>query len=452
VHFIAAPPSRRQINVAIAVAVAAVVLTAAVLPFAGLPGPSYPRLVLGYGVGEVMAYISTSILLLSEAAILSNVGRAVLGAAYLFAASMIIPAVALMPEPYEASSVFYGTWMLSFADGGFAALSPLYVLRANDQAQEAPQISRHIIGAVSLVAVGCGLTWLLVAQLPPISQVGGYGPLINLVAGPSVVLLNAGAIIAVGTQLRARTPVDLWLMLMLLASCIDAGLTLLGHERFSIGWHFARIISLGGACALLLPASMEITALFRRLAAANRLLDRMANIDSLTGLANRRQFDFSLSEEYRRDRRSRTPLALITLDIDRFKQLNDTYGHSVGDECLRRVAVVLRNATRRSGDIAARVGGEEFAVLMAATDMEQAVSVAERICTGVRELNIPHVASDQGRVTVSAGVAVLMADSGHDDRWLVGAADRALYAAKSGGRNRVVRASEAPGAERALST
>jgi diguanylate cyclase (GGDEF)-like protein len=441
---IAEPPSRRQIHLAIAAAVTVVTLTAAVLPFGKLPGPFYPQLALGFGIAEVMAYLSTSILLLSEAAILRNAGYARLGAAYLFAASMFIPGVALVPDPYEARGASYGTWLLLFLDGGFALLSLLYVLRANDDAHVSPQIRWHIIGALLLALLGCGLTWFLVAELPLIPQVGGYGPLIELVAGPLVLLLSVGAMLAVGIRLRARTPADLWLMFMLLANVIDIGLTLVGNERFSIGWYFARIISLGGASALLLPMSMEIIALVRRLAESNQLLDRMAYTDTLTGLANRRQFDRTLSEEYRRAQRNGTSLALIMLDIDQFKRLNDTYGHSAGDECLRRVATVLRDTARRSGDTAARVGGEEFAILLASTNIEQAVSVAEQICAGVRELNILNIASDRGTVTVSVGVAVLVAGCGLDDRWLVGAADRTLYEAKGGGRDRIVAVSAPP--------
>jgi diguanylate cyclase (GGDEF)-like protein len=439
-QLIAEPPSRQQVLVAIAVAVVIGTITVAILPFADTFGPDYPRLMLGGGIAEVMGYLGISILLLSEAAILENAGRAVLGAAYLFAASMFIPAVALIHEPFQLRGIAQGTWILLFLDIGFALLVLLYALRAHDESEASPSIARHIIGALMLAAASCGSTWLLLTLLPP--QSGGSGLVVTIIVVWLDLLLNAVALVVAAVRLRARTPADLWLLLVLLTNCIEVVLTVLGHDRFTYGWYLARFISLGGTFALLLPVSTEITALFRRLAEANRMLDRMAYADTLTDLPNRRQFDLTLLEEYRRARRTGAPLAMIMLDIDRFKQLNDQHGHPAGDECLQRVAAVLSDTARRTGDIAARIGGEEFAVLLAATDLPQAMYVAEQIRSGVKALNIPYTGNDSGAVTVSAGVAVLLAESGRDHRWLVGAADRALYKAKSGGGDGVVMAAE----------
>jgi diguanylate cyclase (GGDEF)-like protein/PAS domain S-box-containing protein len=176
-----------------------------------------------------------------------------------------------------------------------------------------------------------------------------------------------------------------------------------------------------------------------RLAEANRQLEVLAAQDALTGLANRRTFDEALSREYRRSLRERSHLGLVMIDVDRFKSLNDRYGHPVGDECLRRVSGAIASVLRRSSDLAARYGGEEFAVLLPGTDETGTSAVAEQIRLTIMALAIEHADSPDHVMTVSVGVAAL-ASNGPDGGFesLVQAADRALYAAKDSGRNTVV--------------
>lgn len=172
--------------------------------------------------------------------------------------------------------------------------------------------------------------------------------------------------------------------------------------------------------------------------AQNRLLQQLLSTDSLTGIANRRHFDYALADEWRRCARSRTPLSLLMIDVDHFKSFNDHCGHVRGDQCLRQVATLLSQGARRPGDLVARYGGEEFVCLLPNTDSGGAAAVAERLRAGVREARIPHPASPIGTVvTVSAGVATLHPPAGSGDE-LVTLADRALYVAKENGRNRVV--------------
>ena len=178
----------------------------------------------------------------------------------------------------------------------------------------------------------------------------------------------------------------------------------------------------------------------QKLDAANRELRHVAIQDSLTGIANRRHFDDSLKQEWRRALRARRPLALILFDIDYFKQYNDVYGHQAGDECLRAVAGNLARHARRPGDWVARFGGEEFAVVLSETDARGAVHLAEQMRAAIDALAIPHSGSAVGRtVSISAGVASMVPESatGEPDE-LVQWADAALYDAKRQGRNRVV--------------
>lgn len=183
----------------------------------------------------------------------------------------------------------------------------------------------------------------------------------------------------------------------------------------------------------------------RRLREANESLQLLSLQDGLTDIANRRHFDDSLIQEWRRARRQESPLALVFLDIDGFKEFNDSQGHLEGDRCLRTVAALLQASLQRAGDLAARYGGDEFAVLLSGCDAVQAEAVAESLRRRVAELRIPHPASRSGSLlTISAGVAALVPTARQAASVLTKRADEALYAAKRSGRNRVVRAPDLP--------
>ena len=177
----------------------------------------------------------------------------------------------------------------------------------------------------------------------------------------------------------------------------------------------------------------------RGLELVNTQLERLSVTDALTLLYNRRYFDGALQDQLHLSQQTGQPLALLILDLDHFKQLNDRYGHAFGDDCLRAVGKVLASHTQRHGEIAARYGGEEFVALLPNANQDAAVRVAERIRLAISELRLTH---DEGPVslTASIGVACLASDEGPSAQTLFQAADAALYAAKHGGRNRVVAA------------
>jgi diguanylate cyclase (GGDEF)-like protein len=165
---------------------------------------------------------------------------------------------------------------------------------------------------------------------------------------------------------------------------------------------------------------------------------RMAEVDGLTGVCNRRHFQVLLSREAERSRSGGQPLALLLADVDRFKDVNDRHGHPAGDAVLQHVARILSRRLRRS-DVVARYGGEEFAVLLPGTDREAAASLAEELRREIESTAAALPApAEPIRVTMSFGVASLPSDAA-EEAALVAAADRALYHAKHGGRNRVER-------------
>jgi diguanylate cyclase (GGDEF)-like protein len=182
----------------------------------------------------------------------------------------------------------------------------------------------------------------------------------------------------------------------------------------------------------------ELRAAKAALETLNGSLRSLALHDGLTGLANRRQFETVLNAEFNRAMRNGTSLALVMLDVDHFKQYNDIYGHPAGDDCLRKLSQAVAKVQNRAGDLAARYGGEELAVLLPRTDLAGALAVAEKIRVAVKELQIPHTGNPAGIVTISAGVEAFAPARGRSVALeLVQAADQALYAAKSSGRDHV---------------
>jgi diguanylate cyclase (GGDEF)-like protein len=164
-------------------------------------------------------------------------------------------------------------------------------------------------------------------------------------------------------------------------------------------------------------------------------LENLSITDALTGIANRRHFEWRLSEEIERARRYKYPLSALMLDLDHFKQVNDNYGHQIGDIVLQQVAQRLRRILRRT-DFLARYGGEEFIVLAPQTPADRALILAERLRQVIAESPIPVADNLQIHITISIGVAVFP-NHAQNESELIGAADSALYKAKQMGRNRV---------------
>lgn len=196
-------------------------------------------------------------------------------------------------------------------------------------------------------------------------------------------------------------------------------------------------IELAYAISEHLAIALQQSGLYVRLQEANASLKRLAEIDGLTQIANRRCFDNRLDHEWNRHHREAQPLSLLLCDLDYFKLYNDAYGHQAGDDCLRQVAQTIENCLRRSTDLVARYGGEEFAIVLQNTGLGGAKQVAESIIKEIQQLRIPHRASEVGEcVTVSLGVTCCLPSDNHMSlEEMIAAADRALYDAKNHGRN-----------------
>ena len=228
--------------------------------------------------------------------------------------------------------------------------------------------------------------------------------------------------------LGKREALAAWKLEAMLSVLVVCGLLALTG---GIGWMLIRAMGRRNA------VESELRNTQQQLLDSNQQLERLAMHDALTGLANRRCFDETLVQEAGRARRSGTSLALLMIDIDHFKQYNDTYGHPAGDACLQQVARVLSTCIRRPPDLVARYGGEEMAVILPDTHSAGAAVVAGLILERLAQAPIAHASSPFAQVTVSIGVACTT--PGASDSWqsLLERADQALYAAKAAGRNRL---------------
>ena len=177
----------------------------------------------------------------------------------------------------------------------------------------------------------------------------------------------------------------------------------------------------------------------KELELANEELQRIARIDALTGIANRRYFDEVFFNEYNRAIHEQRSISLLMIDIDFFKKYNDNYGHVSGDNCLKKVTQAISKEVHRSGEIIARYGGEEFVVLLPNTDTKEAMLVANKIIHSVSSLKTPHCSSTVcAYVTISIGATTMANFKGYNQLDLLKIADKALYMAKENGRNQVM--------------
>lgn len=204
-----------------------------------------------------------------------------------------------------------------------------------------------------------------------------------------------------------------------------------------------RAWTIGGGMAaldvLLILGAVLFAHQYRKRITAEQQLQRLADTDGLTGLGTRRMLDATLDIEWRRAQRCHQPLSILMIDVDHFKNYNDSYGHIAGDDVLRVVARCIKDSLRRPGDFAGRYGGEEFCVLLPNTDLQGAIQVAETIRGAILAQNLPHAASPDGVLSVSIGVGAFDGAevSQSTIEALVDRVDQRLYEAKTAGRNRV---------------
>lgn len=263
---------------------------------------------------------------------------------------------------------------------------------------------------------------------------------------PDIILLDAllpdidGFEIA--RRIRAKETADEWTAIIFLTSMtkdedLVHGITAGGDDYLMKPVSQVVLQAKISAMRRLIEMQRKLVETTHQLNAANRELQRLSTTDGLTGIANRRLFDELLMREWRRCMRTKKPVALVMVDVDHFKQFNDTYGHQAGDSCLKAVAQQMARSAPRASDVAARYGGEEFALILGDTEMDGALWVANYIRQNIADLKMPHKHSPFKHVTVSCGVAAIIPNDKASPKTLIMSADHALYLAKDQGRNQV---------------
>ncbi len=448
------PAGRDQRRLAVVIAVIATVIFLAAAPFAKVPLPPALAFISIHESALLVINLITAVLLFVQFAILRSHRLLVLATGYLYAAVMPIPHLLAFPGIVTPTGLLGGgsqtsAWVFVFWQLGYEVCIICYaVLRDNEPAPYPPQRRARVamlIAAAIVLASVCLLTWLATQNetlLPALLRDGNYTRATFIIAaigwafGPVTLLALL--------RRRPKSVLDLWLLvviyLMLLAGAMSA---ILNSGRFDFGFYFGRLYGLAATSFVLINLLIENSRLYVKLAAGQDELRRLTTVDPLTGIANRRAFDAALNSEWRRAVRNRTSLSLLLVDVDCFKSFNDLYGHPAGDDCLRRIARVLVGTARRGGETIARLGGEEFAVLLPTIESSDASALARRVCQTIRDLGIRHGASPVAvHVTISVGVASTF-PSREADPWdpgppgLVERADRALYGAKAAGRDQV---------------
>jgi diguanylate cyclase (GGDEF)-like protein len=465
--------SRMQVRVAVIFIVVVGSLTCALIPFAGRTGPALAGFVPAYQTAVGLFYA------LSFLHLVNHYRRTRLRALLHIAALCLFSAAVLLVQMFSfpiwgpvqlvGNSPATTSWLWTFWHLGPAVLAISYVVslgRSASLAATKPQqrtgqaVACMVVATAALVGLATALATWGVQYLPVIVHGDDYTTLTSSGVGPFVLGTTIFSAVLLVWRTRCASTMELCLAMSLILLVFDDALTLAGGSRLSVGWYAGRAEAAASAAMLLCFYVLEIDRRFAQVSADAKILahDRevlndlvveqrdlnnalaiQAREDGLTGLANRRRFDEQLQNEWLRARREGQPLSLLMIDVDFFKLYNDTYGHLAGDECLRTIASLIRNAARRPADLCARYGGEEFAILLPNNDLQQATETANGLNCLLAWRNIEHSASPLGFVSASIGIACMHPKVGNGSAAdLVEAADRALYSAKSGGRNRAV--------------
>jgi len=308
-----------------------------------------------------------------------------------------------------------------------------------------PQLRRRIVSRIGMrdavtfallavplfVGVVLAIVYAQRGSLPLLIVNGHFNATFRNVVAPAIVVLNVLGCLSLLHRGKKMTTLHLWVFVALFTATLDAILNTLSPTRYSFNWYVGKVETVLTASVVLGILLCEVTGLYRRLSV-------MAIMDPLTQLFNRRGLEEHTRLVLSRAKRQSAGIGMLVIDVDFFKGYNDAYGHAGGDDCLRKIAAVLKAMATRPMDHVSRFGGEEFVVVVPDTPLEGVIAVAARIIEGVELANIPYDSYALGHVTVSVGVSFVASARDADGDALFQVADGALYMAKKNGRNTYV--------------
>lgn len=334
-------------------------------------------------------------------------------------------------------------WWLAF----FVIATARYVVsrrykQAVQQHTEAKRWARYYTIGATAAGISWGVGSLLIIQDVPLMYQMAILFLVYGIGSAAVPLLGMHSPAMIGFQIPLLAPATLWAILslneisLLISYIMLLYLSGIRISREQVEDSLDKSLSLQFENELLVASLNETN---KQLTNVNQELNRLSSVDSLTGIPNRRYYEEQLVKEWRRAFREGTCLSLIVVDIDSFKDFNDNLGHSAGDKCLYEVAQLMQNNLNRPADFIARYGGEEFVILLPRTSARGALTLANHLRDSLHKAALPHPFSNIATyITASFGVSSIIPADDVATEALFRNADRALYDAKSQGRDRVV--------------
>jgi diguanylate cyclase (GGDEF)-like protein len=431
-------------SAAIGLVAASLAITLAAGIWGNRPGPHLVVFVPISATLSATVELLTAFLLFSQFYVAGRLSVAAIASAYAFTGLITIPYLIMFPGLAPGDTATLAILQISpYLWAASHLVFPAVVGVAHLLDPELTSLlvaRRNIVKAMRWVILALGTGTLATvfaifrfdASLRPLVLANGHftAPFAHVVA-PLVVAANLIACGIVALSFRKPTPLQTWLAVALFVSALEGALNGASGSRYSLSWYAGAGGAVVAASAVLCMLLYEISTLYRRLVDA-------ACIDPLTGLNNRRTLGSDLGDLLILQRAASRGIAMMVIDIDHFKAVNDSYGHSAGDEVLRCVADIIRTTVRRPGDMSARYGGEEFVAVLPNTSLSGTHIVGERIREAVAKRTTVVDGGHRIRVTVSIGIAHADSVGSLAASDLFEAADRALFAAKDRGRNRIV--------------
>lgn len=422
-----------------------------VIPFAGVRAGALNSLLPMVDGAAFVAMLVSAAILRNAYRSTRFVPHAFLSVAFAATAFMLVPYTIAFPGAFSPTGfglgprvapwlwvAWHATFVLSI--GAYAWSQSYFTRKAIDERAARGHVRVYAGSVAGTAIVAVGLVLRFGNTLPALITKNGYSPIFHALVLELLLATCACVFLTLVARTLLRRTNDLWLGVVLVAFAVDL---LVGGELVRAPWTVAWYLSFATTLAWqVIFAIVQLRSASERLAAFasdKETLIEVAQRDALTGIYNRRGFELQFDDALRAAREAKAPLALLALDLDYFKAYNDHFGHLVGDDALRAVASAMRENANRTTDAAYRIGGDEFAILLAMTDAAGAIAVAERIREAILRLRIPHAPGVRAEIlTISIGVVTIdgaVRVSAHE---VHERADRALYRAKSLGRNRIV--------------
>jgi diguanylate cyclase (GGDEF)-like protein len=419
------------------------------IPFGARPAGESDALIPALDSGAFVAMLVTAAILRNQFRAGRYIPLAFLAVAYACTALMLLPYTLIFPHGFSPDG--FGTaaqaapWLWVGWHGAFVMLVGAYVWSDSFFSRIPSKMSKALrfvhwyaaaVGSIALLWIGAVIIGH--DRLPVLVERSGYSPFYHSIVEQPLLAIVAIVFLTLVARTRLRRATELWLGVALLGVGIEVYVSgTLVRAPFTVGWYICAFQAVVWQSLFLINQLRHANEQFAAFAAEKGSLIEETLRDALTGLYNRRGFDERFSKMAADCRRTGDSLALLALDLDYFKAYNDHFGHAAGDDALRAVGKALGSIANLPMDACCRIGGEEFAIVLAMADETSARTVADRIQKAIEKLAIRHSGEFATHLTASIGLAVSNGVKPVGVRDLYERADSALYRAKRLGRNRV---------------